>query len=61
MGTAVRLEYEVYFPTGFEWVKGGKLPGFLGGPIGCSGGDDPYGCWSVRLMWRREGAGEAYM
>ena len=25
------LEYEVYFSSGFDFVKGGKLPGFFGG------------------------------
>lgn len=55
------LEYEVYFPSDFEWVKGGKLPGLAGGPTGCGGGKDPTSCWSARIMWRREGDGEAYM
>ena len=62
IGTAVRLEYEVFLPAGFDFVKGGKLPGLMGGPSGdCGGGADPDGCFSVRLMWRRDGAGEAYM
>ncbi|GAB4823471.1 hypothetical protein N2152v2_010517 [Parachlorella kessleri] len=55
------LEYDVYFPPDFPFNKGGKLPGLGGGPRGCGGGADPISCWSVRLMWRREGAGEAYM
>lgn len=48
IGEAARLEYEVYFPTDFTWKKGGKLPGFLGGDIGCSGGADAgkKHCWS---------------
>ncbi|KAI8100558.1 hypothetical protein M9434_004950 [Picochlorum sp. BPE23] len=58
------LEYEVYFPLDFEWVKGGKLPGFMGGAsngIGCGGGNRDYDCFSYRVMWRREGYGEAYV
>ncbi|KIY50364.1 hypothetical protein FISHEDRAFT_71967 [Fistulina hepatica ATCC 64428] len=58
------LYYEVAFPTGFDWVKGGKLPGLRGGPNanGCDGGNQPDGsdCFSTRLMWRRAGAGEVY-
>lgn len=58
------LEYEVYFPYNFEWVKGGKLPGLMGGAsngIGCGGGNRNYDCFSYRLMWRRDGFGEAYV
>jgi hypothetical protein len=58
------LEYEVYFPLEFEWVKGGKLPGFMGGDsngIGCGGGNRDEDCFSYRIMWRRDGFGEAYV
>ena len=61
LGDTVRLEYEVYFPENFEWVKGGKLPGIIGGKTGCGGGDDADDCFSVRVMWRRDGDGEAYI
>nr|GAT56371.1 predicted protein [Mycena chlorophos] len=57
------LSYEVAFDAGFDWVKGGKLPGLRGGgPDGCSGGDasDGSSCFSARIMWRPNGAGEAY-
>ncbi|KAI9316688.1 hypothetical protein BX666DRAFT_1834234, partial [Dichotomocladium elegans] len=58
------LSYEVAFAENFNWVKGGKLPGIFGGfePQGCSGGNkaDGQSCFSVRLMWRELGAGEAY-
>ncbi|KAG9024223.1 hypothetical protein FRB95_011937 [Tulasnella sp. JGI-2019a] len=59
------LSYEVAFPQGFQFVKGGKLPGLRGGPLtsGCgSGGNQPDGedCFSMRLMWRALGTGEAY-
>lgn len=56
------LSYEVAFDPGFQFVKGGKLPGLRGGPdaSGCEGGSQPNGtnCWSMRLMWRKDGAGE---
>ncbi|KAF7975433.1 hypothetical protein HWV62_9561 [Athelia sp. TMB] len=73
-GFAARLEtatealfsYKVMFEDGFEWVKGGKLPGAFGG-VGdasyrCSGGrqDDRCKCFSLRLMWRANGRGEIY-
>jgi len=58
------LSYELAFDAGFDWVKGGKLPGLRGGPDpnGCSGGNEPNGtdCFSSRLMWRTKGAGEVY-
>jgi hypothetical protein len=58
------LEYEVYFPPDFDFVKGGKLPGLGGGAKngrGCGGGVNPDTCFSFRVMWRRGGAGEAYL
>jgi hypothetical protein len=60
---SVVVTYEVAFPAGFDFVKGGKLPGVRGGPQveGCSGGRQPSGtdCFSTRLMWRTGGAGES--
>lgn len=57
----LRLRYFLRFSNDFEFVKGGKLPGFYGG-IGNSGGEIPNGRdgFSSRLMWRRKGAGEVY-
>ncbi|KAG5643160.1 hypothetical protein DXG03_001490 [Asterophora parasitica] len=56
--------YELAFDEGFDWVKGGKLPGLRGGlnSSGCSGGHESDGrdCFSTRLMWRKNGAGEVY-
>ncbi|KAJ7764605.1 polysaccharide lyase family 14 protein [Mycena maculata] len=57
--------YSVYFPQGFDFVKGGKLPGIYGGDskensTTCSGGRRDPTCFSARLMWRPEGAGEFY-
>ncbi|KAI7893720.1 uncharacterized protein EV154DRAFT_536893 [Mucor mucedo] len=58
------LSYDLAFDSSFDWVKGGKLPGIYGGSPGdgCSGGEKATGanCFSVRLMWRDSGAGEAY-
>lgn len=57
----VTLEYSVFFPTDFDWVLAGKLPGIYGGHRTCSGGDDAKMCFSTRLMWRENGAGELYL
>jgi len=57
----VTFEYKVFFPSDFEWVKGGKLPGLYGGHTGCSGGNAALDCFSTRLMWRTGGAGELYL
>jgi hypothetical protein len=47
------LRYRVFFPKGFEWVKGGKLPGLCGSQCN-TGGNIPTGTdgWSTRIMWR---------
>ncbi|KAA1476932.1 hypothetical protein DENSPDRAFT_867438 [Dentipellis sp. KUC8613] len=62
----VVVGYEVMFQEGWEWVKGGKLPGIFGG-IGdfaykCTGGrsTERCKCFNLRLMWRADGAGELY-
>ncbi|KAF7323302.1 hypothetical protein HMN09_00111000 [Mycena chlorophos] len=57
----VTLAYSVFFPDGFDWVHGGKLPGLYGGKMGCSGGDAAVDCFSTRLMWREDGQGELYL
>ncbi|KAF8885416.1 polysaccharide lyase family 14 protein [Mucidula mucida] len=61
---SMMLSYDIAFADNFDWIKGGKLPGIRGGPDakGCSGGSQPTGddCFSVRLMWRPNGAAEAY-
>lgn len=57
------LTYDVAFDKGFNWTKGGKLPGIRGGKHanGCFGGSLPNGtdCFSIRLDWRPDGEGEA--
>ncbi|KAF8321780.1 hypothetical protein DL93DRAFT_2163364 [Clavulina sp. PMI_390] len=58
--TNVTMEYSVFVDANMEFVKGGKLPGLYGGHEGCSGGDVADSCFSTRLMWRPQGAGELY-
>ena len=55
------LRYYVRFPKGFDFVKGGKLPGLFGGTV-TSGRKIPDGAngLSTRYMWRTAGAGEVY-
>ncbi|OCF71470.1 hypothetical protein I204_07528 [Kwoniella mangroviensis CBS 8886] len=55
------LEYSVFFPRDFDFVKGGKLPGLYGGHSGCTGGVDARDCFSTRMMWRENGHGELYL
>jgi hypothetical protein len=56
------LRYYVRFAGDFEFVKGGKLPGFYGGTQ-VSGGNIPDGTngFSSRFMWRSAGQGEVYL
>ncbi|MDP2006068.1 MAG: hypothetical protein Q8K45_10370 [Rubrivivax sp.] len=55
------LRYRLRFADGFDFVRGGKLPGLFGGD-GPSGGRMPDGRdgFSLRLMWREGGQGEVY-
>ena len=48
--------YWIKFGKGFDFVKGGKIPGFTGG-TGNTGGFIPDGTdgWSARMMWRPKG------
>lgn len=54
------FKYKVYFDEGFDWVKGGKLPG-LGLGSGSTGGDHSDTGGSIRLMWRRRGKADVYL
>jgi hypothetical protein len=61
----VELTYSVKFAEGFQFALGGKLPGLYGGDdpatsTQCTGGHHHDYCWSGRLMWRDNGAGEFY-
>lgn len=57
----VSLKYSVFFPDNFDFVLAGKMPGLYAGHRGCSGGNAAIDCFSTRLMWRKEGAGELYL
>lgn len=50
---SVRLSYQIFFPSNFNPVKGGKLPGLFIGPPGASGGNHVNGEASCRIMWRK--------
>ncbi|MDR2732741.1 MAG: hypothetical protein LBB36_05935, partial [Fibromonadaceae bacterium] len=54
--------YRVKFEEGFEFVKGGKLPGLCGGAC-YTGGNTPLqgDGWSARIMWRTGGSIVQYM
>lgn len=54
--------YTVMFQEGFDFVKGGKLPGLCGGAC-VTGGNTPDGTngWSARIMWRSDGNSVQYM
>lgn len=63
-GTADTLfaRYRFLVPDGFDWVKGGKLPGLCGSQCN-TGGNPPNGTdgWSARLMWRAGGSLVQYL
>lgn len=49
------LAYRIRFSPTFDWVKGGKLPGLVGGtaPTGCTNDPDANANgFSARMMWR---------
>lgn len=54
------LSYRIRFDEGFDFVRGGKLPGLCGGACN-TGGNAPTGTdgWSARMMWRTDGSGGA--
>ncbi|KAG8861227.1 hypothetical protein FRB96_003177 [Tulasnella sp. 330] len=65
-GTEMTFSYSIYFEVGYAFNLGGKLPGLYGGTTEdiaatCSGGRHDPRCFSARLMWRPEGAGELYL
>lgn len=53
------LRYYLKFEEGFDFNKGGKLPGLMGGGNSWvrSGGNQPNGTngWTLRFMWRKGG------
>lgn len=64
-GNVATLTYEVFFHGSFNFVKGGKLPGIIGGGKGCSGCTTDVGvrdnCFSARFMWGKNGNGYPYL
>lgn len=58
----VYVAYRVRFAPGFDFVKGGKLPGLVGGAAN-TGGTPPDGTdgFSARMMWRRAGRAVQYL
>jgi hypothetical protein len=46
------LRYYVKFPAGFDFGRGGKLPGLYGGPPGQASGGHHGQAFSTRYMWR---------
>ena len=60
---SAEMSYTLRFSKDFDFVKGGKLPGLCGGPENVSGGRPANGKngFSARLMWRKDGRGEAYV
>jgi hypothetical protein len=62
---AYTLSYDVYFEPGFDFAKGGKLPGLAAAAFdsGCTedGNTKRQGSnWSERLMWRANGRLQLY-
>ena len=64
------VAYDIRFAVGFDFVRGGKLPGLCGSDVsqaprtGCNtGGGYPtgYDGWSARGMWRENGELENYI
>ena len=54
------LTYQLRFPTNFQFVKGGKLPGLCGGQCWTGSNNGPGG-WATRYMWRSGGQGEVLL
>jgi hypothetical protein len=57
----ITFSYKLMIPRNFTWVKGGKLPGIWMGNMGANGGNHFQDGSSFRLMWRANGAAEAYL
>ncbi len=59
---AVEVRFDVMFKKGFDFVRGGKLPGLFGGE-GNTGGNKPTGHdgFSARMMWREDGRAVQYL
>lgn len=50
------FSYRLKFGDQFDFVRGGKLPGFAGGSANTGGNTpDGYDGWSARMMWKEGG------
>ena len=60
--SAIEVRFDVMFKKGFDFVRGGKLPGLFGGE-GNTGGNKPNGKdgFSARMMWREDGRAVQYL
>ncbi|KAF9041659.1 hypothetical protein BJ165DRAFT_1490208 [Panaeolus papilionaceus] len=64
--TEAVFSYRMMLQGGWDWVKGGKLPGVYGGigdlAYGCTGGRKEHRCqcFNLRPMWRKDSVGELY-
>jgi hypothetical protein len=58
----LRVSYRLKFGAGFDFVRGGKIPG-LGGGQNNTGSGVPSGSdgWSGRMMWREDGQAVQYI
>jgi len=56
------VSYWIKFKEGFDFVRGGKIPGLAGGTAN-TGGKKPNGLdgWSARMMWRPNGKAVQYL
>ena len=59
--TTLHLQYQVRFPTNFDFGRGGKLPGLYGGDPGSASGGRHGNAWSTRFMFRNGSKGEVYV
>ncbi|WP_448248562.1 polysaccharide lyase [Thalassotalea agariperforans] len=61
--TEYTLSYKIKFEHGFDFAKGGKLPGLTSGGAKFTGGNHPNNGegWSARFMWRAQGTAELYL
>jgi len=62
-GEEYYLRYRLKFRSGFNFVKGGKLPGLMGGtaPTGCRTASESATGFTSRYMWKKRGAGILYL
>lgn len=54
------VEYSVKFNKKFNFLRGGKLPGLVGGTMPV-GGEKSLGGFSARIMWRKKGSVYQYL